>query len=438
MVYIQKKKYKINKNGIFPGIVAIILCLFSTTSTLINYIVPYDIVRTFLIMGCLCIEISLVLKSKWTKHSFSVLAQIIIIVIFPVLTINHSAWGKANTLYYVSAVLILILCINGMYNINLSFKFMNIAYVIYGICTILFYFMPVFYKSTIVNLFPDERVRLIRTYNSGCMPGLTSHYSTNGMFLAIGLLISSSKMIANKDEKKKWKYIIQELFFLTALLLTGKRGHLLFSVVGIYIIYSITTFIRDKKGFNALVKISGVILLIVIIGIILVSFFPALSTVFFRFQQAAKEGDLDNGRFVIWERAWEVFKENPFLGIGWKKFSTSYGYGLLAKDRSYDAHNVYLQLLCETGIVGTIIYILWFVKIIKKSIYQMKYLLLDNRLNEQEDFELIFALGYQIFFLLYSITGNPLYEKMTFFPYFLSCGIVLYFERRYMRNKRDV
>lgn len=423
----QTKKWKINKNGIIPGMITIILCLFSITSTLIRYIIPYDKMRLLLILGCLGIEIFLILNANWTKNSFLVLLQIILLASFPVFAMYNNTWGIANTSYYMCALFMIMLCLNGIWNINLSFKIMYIAYALYGICTILFYFTPNFYKNTIVNIFPDEKFRLIQTYNSGCMPGLTSHYSTNGMFLAIGLLISCSKMIANNDEKKKWLYNIQAVFFLIALLLTGKRAHLLFSVFGIYVVYSIVTFVRDKHRFNAFFKILGIILIIGIIGVIVLSVFPALAIVFARLQQY---GNIDSGRFFIWQQAWNEFENNPVLGIGWKSFASTY-YGFFSKDKIYDVHNVYIQLLCETGIIGFSIYILWFGNLLKGSIHQMKCLISNDYVSEQEKFWSIFAVGYQIFFLLYCITGNPLYDKMTFFPYFFSCGIVFYFDRRY-------
>ena len=54
------------------------------------------------------------------------------------------------------------------------------------------------------------------------------------------------------------------------------------------------------------------------------------------------------GRFDIWEKALEMFKSNPIMGMGFRNFSYIYG---------YDTHNNYLKTLAEQGLVGFSIYI---------------------------------------------------------------------------------
>lgn len=66
--------------------------------------------------------------------------------------------------------------------------------------------------------------------------------------------------------------------------------------------------------------------------------------------------DLGN-RLLLWEAAWHFFLHSPIWGIGWGNFAHAYG-GYLnvpwIKSGIFMAHNIYLQLLSETGVVGFI------------------------------------------------------------------------------------
>jgi O-antigen ligase len=87
-----------------------------------------------------------------------------------------------------------------------------------------------------------------------------------------------------------------------------------------------------------------------------------------------------------------------------------------------------LQLLSEAGIVGFVIYISW----ILNSVY-ISYITCKNAVRMNVDVKdkkiIFFSLAFQIFFILYGVTGNPLYESMMFIPYFTAGGITLFYYR---------
>jgi O-Antigen ligase len=60
-------------------------------------------------------------------------------------------------------------------------------------------------------------------------------------------------------------------------------------------------------------------------------------------------------RLLLWTTAWHFFVHSPLWGIGWGNFVGAYGgYLNLSWMQSgvYEVHNIYLQLLSETGVVG--------------------------------------------------------------------------------------
>lgn len=64
-------------------------------------------------------------------------------------------------------------------------------------------------------------------------------------------------------------------------------------------------------------------------------------------------------RMAIWQAAWEMFQENPWLGVGPGNFDIAYPlYALPGWPQvPGHAHNFYLNLLAETGIAGLIAYV---------------------------------------------------------------------------------
>ncbi|MSQ14487.1 MAG: O-antigen ligase family protein [Dehalococcoidia bacterium] len=71
-------------------------------------------------------------------------------------------------------------------------------------------------------------------------------------------------------------------------------------------------------------------------------------------------------RMALWQSAWYMFLSSPMTGVGVGNFDMLYQYFALPDWSSYllgHAHNYYLNLLAETGIVGFMSYIVFIVSI---------------------------------------------------------------------------
>ena len=82
----------------------------------------------------------------------------------------------------------------------------------------------------------------------------------------------------------------------------------------------------------------------------------------------------DYERVLLWTAAWEMFLDNPVTGVGISKFNDVYREGyisILAKEPYLsNPHNLYLDLLSSTGIIGFCSYfalLIWQCKICLKS-----------------------------------------------------------------------
>jgi O-antigen ligase len=62
-------------------------------------------------------------------------------------------------------------------------------------------------------------------------------------------------------------------------------------------------------------------------------------------------------RLLLWQTAWNYFVDSPVIGVGWGNFVGLYAIDLTSFSNWFqpgvsEVHNVYLQLLAETGLVG--------------------------------------------------------------------------------------
>ncbi len=298
---------------------------------------------------------------------------------------------------------------------------------VHAFSTIVLRFLPSVYYGVIAPLYPSNYSRLVGWYAEGCMPGLALHYSLNGIYLTVGLFAGTALAFRYLDVYKK-KVFLVPLVFIVALLLTGKRAHLFFSLIALYALYYL--YLSNDKRTRA-IKMIGIALIVLFIGIIVVLYAPSLSTAFVRLKDSLEEGDVTNNRTYFWALAYLLFNEHPIIGIGWGQFLD---YSELMLNYRANVHNNYLQLLCETGVIGFAIYILWIIFYFIRTIW-IFVKIRKNTDDVQKIVYIAFSFMYQLFFIMYCFTGNPFCDKETFIPYFLSCAIVNYEYRKVMRNQ---
>lgn len=184
---------------------------------------------------------------------------------------------------------------------------------------------------------------------TGYQSGLTTHYSVNGSFAALGLVLASSVLFfGKKTGKPKVLWAAVTILFFVALLLTAKRGPLLSAGIGILLAY----FLSDNKG-----KFSKFVLVAIVImcgTLLLVTFVPQVGEVFDRFSVGADDSssleETTSGRTNIWALALSDWAKSPVFGIGWGRFVYTYPSGTLSVSL---AHNELLHTLATVGIVGS-------------------------------------------------------------------------------------
>jgi len=127
-------------------------------------------------------------------------------------------------------------------------------------------------------------------------------------------------------------------------------------------------------------------------------------------------------RFRHYQDAWKLFIENPLSGVGWRQFIVLTS-GFYPVD--YSVHNVYLQLLCEMGIIGFLIIMTPLAYGYFKTCKVLKVLMLQSfQINPLWKASLALSFYYQTFFLLYCLTENPFYNLIYILLYFLAVSML--------------
>lgn len=245
----------------------------------------------------------------------------------------------------------------------------------------------------------------------GANAGICPDHSLNATYITIFIMIIYSNILTNKSSKKIINYIFL-ILGLIALMYTGKRG---FAVANVLALVITTIFYLRKKG--KIVKKLFYYIIFLCVAVFIILQFPATQILIERF--TGSDGTtLLNGREDIYSKVEKNIEENFFLGSG---INTTQ---IITEGN--DAHNTYLQILSELGIVGFILYIILF------SYNYFNGMKLENYNEENKDMFLSISLYYQTFFLAYSMTGNPLYNPVSILIYF----IVIIFNQKSSKKEK--
>jgi len=99
--------------------------------------------------------------------------------------------------------------------------------------------------------------------------------------------------------------------------------------------------------------------------LLLISIFSPIQVYEKAFWQLLKDKDVSSGRLEMWHEAIRLIKERPILGSGLG------AYGMYAGSKHLHAHNTYLELFVDAGVIGLIGLILLILIFLKKSLHAL-------------------------------------------------------------------
>lgn len=291
--------------------------------------------------------------------------------------------------------------------------------------TLFFSVFPDIQMKYILPLFSADQVGYASVaIQQGYSIGITANYGYNAIYLSYALILCSSYILTSKEktQKNKIKYWILEILIGIAILLSGKRGMLIYSIFSVIVLF----FIMYSNNLKKLIrKVLGILTILFFSGSVATFFIPAFEKTIIRIVNVFNGKDVAMAnRYILWDLAWNIFLENKWLGIGWGGYSElydTYGIARLINERDgLNAHNVFLQLLCETGIIGTFVVLFVVLYSLFKSVKFLK-------MNKKSEYftPMCFSVGIQLFFIMMFFSSNALYDFFVFCPYSIAIGIAI-------------
>lgn len=237
-------------------------------------------------------------------------------------------------------------------------------------------------------------------YYTNLLTGFTYQTGVNGFIISIFMSIIISTTYLTEKKKTKILLWIIAICLLYLLLLTGKRGFLIYML-------AITMFILFKMSKNKIATIVPVLVLAMLAWYMLNNTQTGINILVRTFDQS----DISTGRFDMFSIMWEDFLESPFLGKG--------TYSTASKVNAVNGHNIYLQILRENGLVAFIV----FLSIIIINIVRTNNILRKVIRNTEKRHYILVSMSLQFIFILWGITGNTLYDPHVLIFYFIAIAI---------------
>ena len=171
-------------------------------------------------------------------------------------------------------------------------------------------------------------------------------------YLALFTVMSIMYLIQNKDLEIMLK------FFLLGFLLLGLfqlASRMALALLSFFLLVSIVQKVRNYSRF-ALFLGMGIVLCVLI--------YNNWGSDYLQNRLFSKEAIFNDERFQRWEVSYDIFKENPIIGLGHERIdevrSEKYfeaGFNLAGRN-SLNAHNQMLEYLSRNGAIGGFIYVL--------------------------------------------------------------------------------
>ncbi len=292
------------------------------------------------------------------------------------------------------------LCKPGDVDRNRVISIALVTSVIVAVLVYLSMFLPDIFSSIYLNLVS----RSSREYNQwimrqGYSGTVGADIGKTAAYITLGLSFTFSRFLYYKDKKN----LLITMFLLLALALVGRRSELLaFILASLLILYESSS--RGKKQRLILIFMALLIVIIALYFLIAsnVITYSGKNRIINSLFLLIHGEDISNGRLRLYAAAIESFREHPIFGIGWGG-ARSITRKILSND--VNVHNIYLQLLCEVGIVGTIFGLIMVLVILnrRRTIFK-KYLGTNKSVYTTS------ALLVSIYITILGLLDNPIYH----------------------------
>lgn len=369
---------------------ALTLIVFVFTDTKIRFSAPNVIF--FLLTTYIAVSILFSLDSE---NSVNLL--LIYLCCFPMLFLNLSG-NTINRIFKIIYVISIVIALSIIISVPIK-NCMN---------TYFWFIVNPTRSAATTEFITDELSR-------GSYSGFAREMGEAAFIMNVGIAVSFSKFFTNHKFTKK-QFVVTAIQ-LVALMLTGKRTYLFASLICFLLFF---LFSRVKGKFF---KLSAIILFGSIAVFLLMMFIPQTANAINKMLNN-ENTEILGGRAFLWKHIYSMIDDHWMFGAGFGSYNMyAYQHGLLVNGEmwKYNAHNCYLQILGELGVIGLTLFVAFIVSSLVISINAIR----SEKENKNKIAALYFSLYIQIMMIIYALTGNPLYTKQILFIWLFSVGVAL-------------
>lgn len=275
-----------------------------------------------------------------------------------------SLFKAHETKIYIYFYLVMIAGIPFAYHRKVAFDFIFLIYLM----NILFFLVFLLEVNSIKRLKTIILITTISTFLYSVF-GLTNGSFSQGRFFIYGAMFDSNDIA----------YVLLSLFPLCFFYIVHKEGYLkrLLAIISIGASIILILLTGSRAGIIGLITIFLLLLFTKLEKVrwfYKIAFLIALFILYFLYEDKINierymtiidiESDYnitdEFGRTQIWKRAYQLITENPLTGVGANCFPMALGYlrqDLSLIPRWQAAHNSYIQIITETGLIGFILFL---------------------------------------------------------------------------------
>lgn len=319
-------------------------------------IADFSINVVLLVVFITIIEVAVCLLSGMKGTIVLSKLSLIILLIFLTIILNlrNGNYLEEQPFYLFSLLLVAFVFFfvkSGFYDRKMSLMILLISSSIVCCFVIASRFLPGLYKVILGVISQESRDYSEWLLGIGYSGAVGGEISRTAQYVVVGIPILLGRYWGNGN---KVFFCLCVLWF-AVLALVGRRAELLAAIIALLLIIYLRASERKKHNIILVFFLAVAVLIIsaILIEMNVVTYNGnnrIINSVFL----LIKGADVSNGRSRLYRLAIDLFLQHPFFGIGWGNYRL-YSRDILTSVTN--VHNMYLQSLCEVGIIGTIVFV---------------------------------------------------------------------------------
>ena len=303
------------------------------------------------------------------------------------------------------------------------FKYLLIFSCIFMIAAIIQVFIPKLLEPLIKWLYPESiTANMFRLVKNGYYTGLSSYitYQCHNILPIIGFSFATI-LLKNHSRKQYINWVCVCGLSMFSMIITNKRMPLVAMLLALCICFFVA--IGNKVIRKRIMVIGSLMFVAFLVMMIFTSYGERILS-----RILESKGVENEARGYLWSSAVQLWFRRPFVGNGYASFS---------EFSNLSVHNSYLQVLCESGLIGFVLFLgIYFIPL-NKAIFVYKKLG-SNSLYSNQKVYLFTTIFYQSFCIIHSVTESVFHGTSLFLPFAIISAVPYSIEKQLKQEKRNV